>query len=1061
MTKSAAYGFGVSSRTWQTPFQEHTSTPSRKVSALPTKGNDHVPLVSSAHANRSAILHTVVEVPSGVADCLESGYGLKMLGHFFSHSPVDELGILGTHLQSIGQGMAEQEAMPGISITVLSHILAATFGNQPESARRAREALDALQRLDLQSAILNPEVIPEQADDDALSTGSVARHARAQHDLWRLVLQLGRIEPGGIVLLRSLCHSPKVEDTALKSGFDDFLRIYLRAAGAKYSQMQKQGTQPIATPAAIMQDVSRALECESASLLDHALSDTLDRWQIWSAHPGNCGSTWQMSAVKNGLYNIDDPRFRKYEQVLAGFAKQVQQGLEKYSKVPVTDMRSFFQRMGQRLQRMLPFMKKTPIDAYQSIPRGSWQEHAPLGFGNATFHGGIQDGRVVRTMMAVSIQALRHECEHRCQLILSHLAEAAGTDNNPRLGAAPSTDSQDNDEVEAVTADLFKPWLRQFSRLHLLEKTIKEVRILPRLKDADPLPRMALEEAMAVLINELASSPLQQAAQDSGLDIIQAAREEIAAQNTGVSAQTLLNWLDDAQDTLTPDSHAAGTQGELVQLNEQVSSHRFPEPVPLDMANINAEDLGRHFQEQIAGQELGSILHLHSGGELGMSTGGLIKILSLAASCGLTGIKLNLGGKFERLAGLSVGTATSGNFIDLYQRNISSWQIGLGISLGLGKISDKGNGQSFGAGAASGLKFARQTTRQNGMNLRINDRPGGVLGDADNNLVLGAMMKDLMAPGQDAQGRLLINLLEKYDPSIATTETVEKTSEFRISANAGTSYFHPNGSVFVGIDVAGKYNRSKAVTIEHGAALTICRESQSSGSAVDLNALLASLTESLTGLGTSQELIASLNTSFEALSGSVQIYHCGHTHLQNQIYKYGELKETSFYTITYKNAISLLRSVAGRLHEFAVQKAGKFAPHRMADPRQASQAIAVETTKLEEILGKSVANAELTQSFQEYYEWSATAVTTVRQIDMVIAALSLDGLPDDGKKQRKLQIDVCKRVRRQLLEDPASREFRFLVVFNNEGESKKSGLQSFPKYRKNHYQSRQNIVDFT
>lgn len=1053
MTKSAAYGWGVSSRTWQTPFQEHTSTPSRKAAALPSKNGNHVP-ISSSLTSQSAILHTVAKVSHGVADCLDHDYGLTVIEDLFSRSPLDEREALSARLQNIGRGMAETEAMQGINLAVLSHVLAATFSNQPESAKRARAALDALHQLDLQSAIISPEMIPEQLGgiDDASSTDSAASHATCQHDLWLLVLELGRIEPGGVALLRSLCHYPHIEDASWKSSIDDFLLIYLRAAGAKFKQMQLQGKQLIAMPATIMQNASSALERESASLLDHALRDTLEKWRAGNASAGNNRNTWQMSAIRNGLYSVDDARFGKYEQVLAGFSEQVQQGLEKHSKLPVTDLRSFFRRMGNGLQRMSPFTRKTPIDAYQSIPRTPWQKCAPLGFGNATLHGGIQDGRVVRTMMAICIQTLRHECEHRHLAIQDHVADESWMSDNPRL----STASQECDIREAQLVNLIKLWLRQNSRLQLLEKTMKEVRILPRLKDADPLSPMALEEATAILLTELAYSSLKPLAQSYGLDIEQLARQEIGAQNTGISAQTMVDWMDDPTDV-----HTADIQGEMVKLSEKVNEHHFPDAAALDLANINAEELGRHFQEQIAGQELGSILHLQSGGEFGVSTGGLIKILSLVASCGLTGIKLNLGGKIEKLAGLSVGTATSGNFIDIYQRNISSWQLGLGISFGLGKISDKGNGQSFGVGAASGLKFTRQTVQQDGMNFRINDRPGGVLADADNNRVLGEMMKDLMAQGQDIQGKRLISLLEKYDPSIATTETIEKTSEFRISANAGTSYLHPNGSVFVGVDVAGKYNRSKSTSIEHGAALTVFRESDSSGSAVDLNALFASLTQSLTRLGSSDELIVGLNASFEALSGSAQIYHCGHTRLQNQIYKYGELKETSFYTITYKNAISFLRSVAERLHEFALQKAEKFSPHRMDDPQQASQAIEVETRKLEEFMSKSVFNAELTQSFQEYYEWSPKVVASVRQIDMMIASLSLEGLPDAGKRQRKLQINNCKKVRSQLLEDPALREFRFLVVFNNEGESKKSGLQSFPKYRKNHYQSRQNIVDFT
>ena len=1078
--------------------EKHPEMPANKVAPVPTyssTGNQIKQNLLDQQNKKNGFVANLKN-PRGHLDLLRNK-------KYFPQGRANQLDeqVIKTQLEAVriqldAQGRKLPDQIANGDMTVLTLAIAlACKGSENPMAEGAR-GLACLRNLNLLDGIRNPQAeAPQENVGPPCPNVGVGRnsHDDAKFDrkdlacAWRIA-QMLEMTPNGFATLKAITRASAAPghpvSPSVAAHDDIMLHVYLQASREKIKEAATQGVILDADPFSLQTDLNGVDE-RSKTLLDkglgmvrkhleksheHASAPEAANTPFIYKHEEEQGPNheWAVVAIRNGVYtdkledaNGNPTLFAKMQ----GRTDKLQTWISRSTGEKVKTGKSVKRTFKQLIA---PQVDKSPFNAYNRL--GSGEQGA--GFKN-TEEGGIGEGRAIKEGMILNLEAA--------------LKTQGAAGDQPLVFPVAIVNPDDPDEQNT---------LRNMVRLSILEQAKEDVRFLPRYTRADPLDEVGSSKVKARVMGWLQGGAEGQSNKTKAL------LETLILQNEGgLTPDRLVEWAAkvggpaDLESAVPepgaerpqvepgkPDWHAFG-----MAVNRAVNGNAEHVETP-HMKDLDATGVADVIEGVMQHQELGSRATLYSGGVFGFGTKGLSETVLGAPFLWLFRPRIDIRGERTRYAAIDFGTSTQGNELFLGTQRIQKGQGGGGGFLGLGKFSKKG--VKFGAGVGVDAATSYEGTDQRGVLFRLPRLITAVNGDAENNKKLGRIFRKLAdpntpppngvpyinAPGEDGNSSLK-NLWQEWpELSISMVGLKEHAGRGGVSAYGGFAggYDKYNAGFSAGGGIEGK--KSTQAWTETGGSLHVGKKVSSwnvkanlSGTLASISAFVNAYTKTTTEMvnGQAQEHSAlAINQNFpllgEFLTGSADIWKTGTTRKDTFIEQDGELKKATFRTVTYANAASFVAAVAPRLDTIAEQKAAKYEAARygksiaqgndmahlsteevdkriMDRMRVRNDVLEREHKILSQHLAEALKNADPTQSFQEYFELTDSALAMLNELKSSEAMAAHLG--------DKAVVKDCQRAMNEIIENDDAWETAFLVDNTAVSEQRTRGLNIVAKYQ--------------
>jgi hypothetical protein len=830
---------------------------------------------------------------------------------------------------------------------------------------------------------------------------------------------------------------------------------------------------------------------------------------------------WAANAVRNGIYSEDSKLYRKMQYRAHKMLIWLRRANNNNAAAGLT--------RGQRVQRwfshaLLPFKDKSPWHAYNNVVPDS-----PHRLEGGTDASGIADGQTIRQNLIWNLEKAIEQ--HGVPpgdggpgtplRTVNYPANIPGT--NPAV-AHPKANQP------AVPSDPRPQVLQQMVRLAILKQQYRFNEkgdgvnlFITRHTEGHKLEGLDIEKAKKQVYEMFDNGFAgQNAATRFSIDTYFALENQ-----KQLSPETLIDWANDVEApagiyaamTLAPDLRTrnanvaqaianyrtapAGAPGNWAQPDwdkfvDGVNRTLVGEVEALTHAGVDLTTLtdtqaGQLVEDIVKRQKLGHLIEMKDGGWAGVKTQGLSYILSRILSAGTQSIGIDLRYLYGKHADIQFSTGTGGR--DLFAGTVKAHktQAGCGYVFGMGHVSKKAEGWSWGLGAAGGnvTPYSGEWAEKVGTLFRFRRVFSGVDSDDVGNAQMGRLTRKLLDPANPApnEGGAWINpaghgdtdilkkILHEFDDvSVGYLKSKDRTFKESASVSGGIGIKAGGWGPFFGAGIGTEFTQSKTTWREQGGSLNQERDIRATEARINVSGILnlVAVTIANLELPADSALKGLLNPEVwsgvfkavlqDGVMGSSDVYRTGTSKRHTWIYHDGALTYNpgicSFYQKTHKNAAAYVANILKKIEVLAHDKAkvfeqpkyyhtGQQAPNPAiagAQTREQREVIDQEIKRLLEDLYEAVTHPKPTQEFREYFEWSPKYLQMINDLESLIKSEKAKPNWERNKKAKARVKDYEKQLAelKSLDDETVKRhgEYRFNIKDNVEFKLKNKGLNS-------------------
>ncbi|ABM34058.1 hypothetical protein C8E08_0783 [Paracidovorax citrulli] len=972
------HGVGVSQSTVSpafNPFNTRTSSAQPKLGSFVYQDGAAAPVVPKSLRDAPGTAERAQPGKGPALNALQQDAGIhRTIGKHFRGSDAER--------RALESNVTEFKAARGLSTgeaIVLTKALALRMGGGIAQAQRV---LEALPRVRLAADIVSPRSLPEGEQGEALRMA------------WKFAAGIEGLKGGkGLdILAKATGRSDGVQGPAFGTAEQGALRAYLRAASevaraAAAAGVDAPGFDPASMYAhgKVGEAIRRAggdwpgragtatPSGVSLTLAEKALLAVRD--ELDPAVDAIHGCRFAVQMLRGGM-PTDAPRNpdgtkSEFQQVESRASKTLGAHLNRAVASPTG-----FQAMADTLRYAALHKGKSPFYAYDALVSARGRN---MGF--ALSHiGGIQEGRAVKDMIEVIESAL-------------HGRGGMGG------GALPSTRAPVAASDVLADAGAQGTLVRNMARSAILHLAKSEALLLPRLARGDRLSEAAIAKAReAVLATiDLPGGALPEA-------LARHLDDALAQENMRLTPDRLLAWAADAggpadaaaAEELRTYPAAADTPDwkGFSTAFARASRGEVSLPPNLPLKGRTRAEAAEILASMVRGEELGSGFSLTNAGSTQGTTRNVTQVLSRLASAGAVGLRADLGGGLTRIVGFESGGAADRSSLRMTVSTVRRVQGGVGAALGP-KIGQEGTA-SFSAFVGADVGHSYELVHQEGavfgfpMHLA-----GGIAGGRDLAARKARLVKLLIGvpdaggaycqPGnEEDRSSLVKRAYQEFGDQISVGRFEMKQKDHRLTGGPAVGAGATVGQLRVGLPQVGLTSEARFGTLEYAdlsGTLTLERTSRSQGFRATVAGGLTSLSglhqvvhPSANPVGMAERMdVAGIGTA------SADVVRDGETRTDCRIFHDGRELPSSFTMRIFQNSDGAVKELAPDFENYAIDKATKFFPGRLAGDRDA--AVRIEKQMMGEHIGRAREHRDMTAATWLYREWNADHIADANLLE--------------------------------------------------------------------------------